>query len=203
MSRPSLLLFLILLSATRVVAQGMPGCDCDRGDILAAIRSAETIFAGRIVKASMDSQADESIRIWADTMEIIRGAHEESVPVLTARPEACGIPAYIGNHLLFVIPEDGAVVTRCSGSALAPSDYWIYLSLALVTTELWDSDEAVVRDWLNRFSPYRSFDDMGGYFRLLEDIDPRYKVEYAEPLVRYRGITFDFSEPTYTVRWSH
>jgi hypothetical protein len=194
-----LLIFFVTL--VPVHAAEMPGCACSRDEIIATIKSANTIFVGRIVKASMDSRDDVSIRIWVDTMQSIRGAHDDAGPIVTSRPQQCGVPARIGAHTLFVVPANRKTITRCTGSGLPWGDEWRDLTLALITTEFWASDPGTVRKWLNRISPSSSLDEMRDYFNLIDEIDDYANVEYSGAIVRYRGMAFDFSGPKFRVSW--
>lgn len=199
--RSLLLLVLLAIVCARSMAQEMPGCDCDRDDILNAIESADNIFSGQIIKSSMYTAGNQLIRIWVGSIQVIRGEHDLSEAITTTLPQACGIPAHIGSHLLFATSENDAIVTRCSGSALPNGPYWAYLAPALTTIELWDSDQEAVRRALRRFSPYETMDDLRNYFELLETLDPDGKVEFSSDRVRYRKMTFNFSDPVYSIQW--
>ena len=203
MFRPSLLLVLALSAVSGPSAsQDMLGCDCDREAILASMQSASSIFEGRIVKAAMTSKDDMLIRIWAESSHVIRGAHVDSEAIVTSRPDACGIPAGIGRRLLFVIPTEGAVVTRCSGSALPEGPEWSNLRLALTTVELWDTNPDAIRRELGR-TGRSTQEEFQSYFNLLAELDPDGKPQRTGNLVRYRKMTFEFSESTYAVRWEN
>ena len=192
---------LLLLGATSG-AEDMPGCSCSRADILRSIKTANTVFYGGIVKASMDSKDAGHIRIWAEPRQPIRGVHDKAVPIVTTRLQACGVPARIGNHYLFVIPRRDAVVTRCTGTALPWDGEWRELLYALVAVEFSETNRAYVDQWVGRMDNRRSRDEMQSFFDLIDALDPDYAVHYEADRVTYRSMTWVFSESGFTIEWS-
>ena len=192
----------LLVLGAAANAQDMPGCNCSRDDILQSIRTANTIFYGGIVKASMASKDAEHIRIWADTRQPIRGVHDKAVPIVTTRLQACGVPARIGQHSLFVIPRRDAVITRCTGTALPWDGEWRELIYALVTIEFSETNRAYINKWVGRMNDSRSRESMQDFFELIDALDPDYAVHYEADRVTYRSMTWVFSESGFTIEWS-
>lgn len=183
-----------------VVASGAfaadTGCQCDRGEILDQIRAAETIFYGRIVEAQMESAASEYVQLIVEAKEPIRGPQSRRVSITTTLPHKCGIPAEIGKHGLYVIPDLDRPVTRCSGSsAWHEFDLFYDLGCALITISYADSDPSIVKNWLQRCYRGRpKRDDLQDYFALLEELDPFTTVIYTDKEVIYGNLVFVFSE---------
>ncbi len=174
-----------------------PGCSCDRDEILDQIRTAETIFYGRIVEAQMESAASEHIQLTVELTDPIRGLRTGSISIATTLPHNCGIPAEIGEQSLFVVPDIDKPVTRCSGSSL-PYDFEgsYELVCALITISYVNDDPSIVKDWLKkricRGSSTR--EDMQDYFDVLEELDPSTIMIYTDNEVIYRNLVFVFKD---------
>lgn len=186
----------LLFVANGAFAAGQ-GCSCDRDEILDQIRAAETIFYGRIVEAQMEAAASEHIQLTVEVKDPIRGLRSGSVSIATTLPHNCGIPAEIGEHSLYVIPDLDKPVTRCSGSSLPyVFDGSYELDCALITISYTDSDSSIVKDCLQRRIQRGGSkrEDMQGYFALLEELDPSTVMVYTDNEVIYRNLVFVFSD---------
>ena len=194
---------ILVTAAETAVAQDMPGCTCDDEAILTAFRSADNLIYGEIRQASITSKDDPTVEIRLGSVEIIRGAFDESRPVITPRPDKCGIPAYIGARFVFATRNNVDVTSRCWSSALPHGSRWLFLHQALVTVNLWDTNPEAVRKTLNRFGSRMSPSYMAPYFDLIEALDPDADVQRSETEVRYRGLVFDFEDANYVLRWEN
>ena len=177
-------------------------CACDRDELLANIRGAETIFYGSIQEARMESGQSDTIQLTLAIRDPIRGTNSGPVEVSTTLPHACGVRATLGMHSLYVITNDSEPVTRCggSGSHHYRQGHELYdlhnLLFALFTIEYADSDPQVVRSWLNRtFSQnYTRREQMEGYFGLIGELDPETIITVTDNEVIYRNIVFVFTD---------
>ncbi|MDH3430645.1 MAG: hypothetical protein OEM60_11130 [Gammaproteobacteria bacterium] len=183
------------------LAQDAP-CTCDRDDLLANIRSAQTIFYGSIQEAKMESGQSDTIKLTLDVRDPIRGKESGPVEVSTTLPHECGVRARLGMHSLYVITNESEPVTRCggSGSHYYQQGHELYdlhnLVFALITIEYADSDPQVVRSWLNRtFSKnYTRRENMESFFGLIGELDPETIITLTDNEVIYRNIVFVFTD---------
>ncbi len=173
-----------------------PDCPCDRDEILDQIRVSETIFYGRIIEAQMETAASERIQLTVDVKDPIRGPRSGRVSITTTLPHKCGIPAEIGKHSLFVIPDFDKPVTRCSGSSL-PYDFEgsYELDCALITISYAATDPSIVKECLQRRISRGGSkrEDMQDYFTLLNELDPLTSMIFTDNEVIYGNLVFVFS----------
>ena len=194
-------LFLSAFLPHSVFAQDTP-CTCDRDDLLANIRSAQTIFYGSIQEARMESRQSETIKLTLAVRDPIRGKESGPVEVSTTLPHECGVRATLGMHSLYVITDDSEPVTRCggSGSHHYQQGHELHdlhnLVFALITIEYADNDPQVVTSWLNRtFSKnYTRRENMESFFGLIGELDPEKIITLTENEVIYRNIVFVFTD---------
>ncbi len=186
-----------LLFVARDAFAAGPGCSCDRDEVLDQIRAAETVFYGRIVEAQMETAASEHIQLTVEVKDPIRGPRSQRVSIATTLPHNCGIPAEIGEHSLYVIPDLDKPVTRCSGSSL-PYDFdgSYELVCALITISYVNDDPSIVKDCLQRRIRRGGSkrEDLQDYFALLEELDPSTIMIYTDNEVIYRNLVFVFSD---------
>ncbi len=195
---PFLILPQILFAA---FAQSTP-CTCDRDELLANIRSAETIYYGSIQEASMESGQSHTIQLTLEIRDPIRGDKSGPVKVSTTLPQACGVSATLGMHSLYVVSNDSEPVTRCggSGSHHYQQGHELYdlhnLVFALITIEHADSDARIVRSWLNRaFSEnHTRRERMESFFALIGELDTETIITVTDNEVIYRNIVFVFTD---------
>jgi len=198
------IVFSLLLSAFvpyAAFAQGS-SCTCDRDELLANVRSAETIFYGSIQEARMESGQSDTIQLTLAVRDPIRGETSGPVKVSTNLPHACGVRATLGMHSLFVITDDSAPITRCggSGSHYYQQGHELYdlhnLVFALITIEHAGSDQQLVRYWLNRtFRNNRTRrEDMESFFALIGELDTKTILAVTDNEVIYRNMVFVFTD---------
>lgn len=193
-------LFLVLLS-TGAQAQ-IESCTCDRDQLLANVRNAETIFYGLIQEAKMASAKSDTIQLTLDVRDPIRGTDSGPVHVSTTLPHNCGVSATLGMHSLFVISKSNDPVTRCggSGSHHYQQGHELYdlhnLVFAIFAVEYVDKDPTVVRSWLNRlYSPgYSRREDMEALFSMIGELDTETIMTITDNDVTYRNMVFVFSD---------
>ena len=177
-------------------------CACDRDQLFASVRDAETIFYGSIQEARMESRQSDTIQLTLDVRDPIRGMKSGHVEVSTTLPHACGISATLGMHSLYVITNDSEPVTRCggSGSHHHQQGHELYdlrnLVFALFTIEYADSDPQVVRSWLDRtFSEnYTRREHMESFFGLIGELDPETIITVTDDEVIYKNMVFVFTD---------
>ena len=177
-------------------------CACDRDELLANIRDAETIFYGSIQEARMDSADSDTIRLTLNVRDPIRGETAGPVEVSTTLPHACGVRAMLGMHSLYVITNDAQPVTRCggSGSHHYQQGHDLYdlhnLVFALIAIEYADVDPQLVRSWLNRkFSKnHTRREHMEGFFGLIGELDTATIITVTDNELIYRNIVFVFTD---------
>ena len=193
-----LLLFLLSLGAH---AQD-DSCTCERGELMANVRNAETIFYGSIQEATMKSAKSDTIQLTLQIRDPIRGVESGTEKVSTTLPHNCGVRATLGMHSLFVISSDDKPVTRCGGSGSHHYQqghelYDLYnLVFAIFAVEYVDRDPSVVRSWLGRlYSPGHSRkEDMDGLFSLISELDTETIMTITDHEVMYRNMTFVFTD---------
>ena len=177
-------------------------CTCDREELLANVRAAETIFYGSIQEATMESAKSDTIQLTLDIRDPIRGVKSGAVQVSTTLPHECGVNATLGMHSLFVVSGVNEPVTRCGGSGSHHYQqghelYDLYnLVFAIFTVEYVDKDPSVVRSWLSRlYSPgYSRREDMEGLFSLISELDTETIMTITDYEVMYRNMTFVFTD---------
>lgn len=177
-------------------------CTCDRHELLANVRNADTIFYGSIQEAKMTSAKSDTIQLTLNIRDPIRGAESGPVRVSTTLPHKCGVSATLGMHSLFVISKSNEPVTRCGGSGshhyqLGHELYDLYnLVFAIFTVEYVDKDPTVVRSWLKRlYSPgYSRREDMEALFSMIGELDTETIMTITDNDVTYRNMVFVFSD---------
>jgi len=194
-------LSLLLQLPVAALAQGTT-CTCDRDELLANIRDAETIFYGSIQEARMDSADSDTILLTLKVSDPIRGKRAGPVEVSTTLPHSCGVRAMLGMHSLYVVTNDSEPVTRCggSGSHHYRQGHELYdlhnLVYALITIEYADSDPQMVRSWLSRtFSKnYTRREQMESFFGLIGELDTETIITVTENELIYRNLVFVFTD---------
>jgi len=184
-----------------VQAQG-DSCNCDRDELLANVRNAETIVYGSIQEATMESATSDTIQLTLNIRDPIRGTGSGPVHLSTTLPQNCGVSATLGMHWLFVISKNNDPVTRCGGSGSHHYQqghelYDLYnLVFAIFTVEYVDKDPSVVRSWLNRlYSPGHSRrQDMEALFSMISELDTETIMTITGNDVAYRNMVFVFSD---------
>lgn len=177
-------------------------CICDREELLATVRSAETIFYGSVEEATMESATSDTIQLILNIRDPIRGQESGRFKVSTTLPDNCGVVATLGMHSLFVVSGDNTPVTRCGGSG---SHYFERghnlgdlhnLVFAVFAVEYVDRDPSVVRSWLDRAfgTGYSRREDMQGFFSLIGELDTDMLITINDNEVIYRNMVFVFTD---------
>ena len=196
-----LLISCLLLASLAAQAQDN-ACICDRGELLANVRNAETIFYGSIQEATMELSKSDTIQLTLDVRDSIRGPESGPVHVSTTLPDNCGVSATLGMHSLFVISSGDELLTRCGGSGSHryrqghDLNDLHHLARAIATVEYVDRDPAIVRSWLGRlYRPGHSRrEGMDDLFSLISELDGETIMTITDHEVVYRSMTFVFSE---------
>jgi hypothetical protein len=198
-----LTIFLLLLAQAPPEAHAQDtACSCDREQVLANVRDAETIFYGSIEEARMESAKSGTIQLTIEIRDPIRSPDSGSLAASTTLPHECGISATLGMHSLFVITKDSGPITRCggSGSHYYQEGHELYdlhnLVFALIAVEYADKNPSIVRSWLNRtFSNgYSRREHMESFFALIGELDTETIIAVNDNEVTYRNIVFVFTD---------